>query len=822
MVLLSYLKIITIFLQLAFSFSSKPNPNFLEGKGSTHPKTISAIKTDLFAAQINKNQIDSLNEDPSFKEFVRDNQPLIEAFNEFTKKNQNVNNAIEKIKQWNPATSVLANYKEYFISTWSGNYEDVYKLYNVLKKEKKFTRLRLELIVYLINSPVEQLKFANAVNFIKQESRSLLRQLRGSSEGELFEEEYLKWLQRHKYFDEICHTERDRWIAEPGIDFVELTTATEKCPVAFDDFISRMRRLLFAAKEYQALREIELYASYAKLQNWEKTYLQAIYDSNQGDPQTAFKNLSKFEKEIFESDYKENYFFIAQRAGELEKAEQIVAKILQKTKSKKELDNMKFQQAFLLYQIKKYPQAHAIFDGLYKNNPYMKRKKRRGRPSREFDQIAWLRAWTLYLDGQYQKALRAFEETAGYTVDEARLAYWMADTKLKTGDESSAIAAFRKLSSPVLEHKSFTYYNLLAWLRYENMKKEYRDNDVLKNIALVAKMNKGPFPIASETQSYAQIMESYSFMDQTSFETDEGDVQLANSENEVIQNTDSTGIEVGSEKELTTQINWAKFLILQNEPDLARWHLYELEKKINSRKKAEVLVQFYLKQKFYYRALSLMNRYAQSSKSALMVKADPVMWAALFPEAYKDTVFQYAEKRKIDPYLIWSIMRAETQYKSDAISPVGAVGLMQFMPYSAQKVADIMDQKIQTAQLFAPEKSIEFGAAYLKKLSLEMDNQKPLVAAAYNGGPHRVKVWMKNLGQLEFDKFIEHIPFAETRTYVKRVLTYRATYDKLYNKSIEHEKYSYLLAPIPMKLKEPISLKEEWEPFRFDLRQAQN
>ena len=198
------------------------------------------------------------------------------------------------------------------------------------------------------------------------------------------------------------------------------------------------------------------------------------------------------------------------------------------------------------------------------------------------------------------------------------------------------------------------------------------------------------------------------------------------------------------------------------------------------------------------------------------------MWGSLYPEAYKAKVFQYAEQRKIDPYLILSIMRAETRYKSDAISPVGAVGLMQFMPYSAQKVADITDQKIQTAQLFSPEKSIEFGAAYLKKLSLELDNQKPLVAAAYNGGPHRVKAWMRNLGQLEFDKFIEHIPFVETRTYVKRVLTYRATYDKLYNKSIELDKYTYLLNPIPMKLKEPISLKEEWEPFRSEFRQMQN
>lgn len=806
---------------LALAFSSKPNPQFINGKSSAGTKTISTIKTDMAAASLSPVQADFLKEDKSYQDFLKDNQALVDAFSEFTKKNQNVNTAIEKIKKWTPAQPILNNYKDYFLSTWSGNYDDVYKHYLALKKEKKFIRIRLELIVFLINSPVEQLKFANASQFIKTESRVMLRQLRGSSEGEVFEEEYLKWLQRNKYFDEICNTERDRWIAEPGIDFVELTTATEKCPLVLNDFLTRMRRLLFAAKEYQALREIELFAGYAKLQDWERAYVRAVYDSNQGDPVTAFKSLTKYEKELLETEYNDNYFFIAQRAGELEKAEQIIAKILTKTKNAREYEEMKFQQGFLWYQIKKYPQAHAVFDDLYKSHPFIK-KKRKGRPSRDFDQIAWLRGWTLYLDGQYQKALKAFEDTMSFAIDEARLAYWMSDTKLKLGNESSAIAGFRTLSAPVLAQKSFSYYNLLSWLRYENMKKEFQDNGVLKSIALVAKMNKGPFPVASETQSYSQIMETYSFFDQPTYDTDEGDVQIVNSENDVIQNTDSTGIEVASEKELTAQINWSKFLILQNEPDLARWHLYEIEKKINTRKKAEVLAQFYLSSEFYYRALSLMNRYSNGGQTSLQIKADPVMWGSLYPEAYKAKVFRYAEKRKIDPYLILSIMRAETQYKSDAISPVGAVGLMQFMPYSAQKVADITNQKIQTDQLFAPEKSIEFGAAYLKKLSLEMDNQKPLVAAAYNGGPHRVKSWIKNLGQLEFDKFIEHIPFVETRTYVKRVLTYRATYDKLYNKSIEVERYSYLLNPIPMKFEGPVSPKEEWEPFRSEFRQMQN
>jgi len=129
----------------------------------------------------------------------------------------------------------------------------------------------------------------------------------------------------------------------------------------------------------------------------------------------------------------------------------------------------------------------------------------------------------------------------------------------------------------------------------------------------------------------------------------------------------------------------------------------------------------------------------------------------------------------------------------------------------------LTDKDIQTDELFNPEISIDFGAAYLKKLSLELDYQKPLVAAAYNGGPHRVKMWLKNFGTIEFDRFIEHIPFAETRTYVKRVITFRATYDKLYSKTLETEKYKYLLQTVPVKVEGQLSLKEEWDQFKGKL-----
>ena len=156
-------------------------------------------------------------------------------------------------------------------------------------------------------------------------------------------------------------------------------------------------------------------------------------------------------------------------------------------------------------------------------------------------------------------------------------------------------------------------------------------------------------------------------------------------------------------------------------------------------------------------------------------------------------------------------MKAETQYKQDAISPVGAIGLMQFMPYTSQKVAAMIKDPYDLQNLFKPEVAIQYGAAYLKKLSVEFDGQLPLIAAAYNGGPHRVKLWLRNFGDIDFDVFIEHIPFMETRTYVKRVLSFYVTYQKIYDEKIDLKKIKFLTEKNPFQIKEPISLKEEWD-----------
>ena len=199
----------------------------------------------------------------------------------------------------------------------------------------------------------------------------------------------------------------------------------------------------------------------------------------------------------------------------------------------------------------------------------------------------------------------------------------------------------------------------------------------------------------------------------------------------------------------------------------------------------------------------------------LDINEEETLWLSLFPKAYSESLLPAAKKNKISPYLVWSIMKAETQFKADAISPVGAVGLMQFMPYTSIKVAPILKQSYISSKLFEPDTAVQYGASYLKKLSDELGGQLHLTAAAYNGGPHRVKLWLRNLKKesgpaIESDIFIEHIPFVETRTYVKRVLNFYLAYQKLYEEKFDLKSSSWLIEPLNYKIQEPISLKEEW------------
>jgi soluble lytic murein transglycosylase len=145
-------------------------------------------------------------------------------------------------------------------------------------------------------------------------------------------------------------------------------------------------------------------------------------------------------------------------------------------------------------------------------------------------------------------------------------------------------------------------------------------------------------------------------------------------------------------------------------------------------------------------------------------------WKLLYPFAYRDIVETTGSAAAIDPFMVLGVMRAESVYDADARSIVGARGLMQIMPFTAVRIARLMnDQRFDLTSLHRPEINIGYGAYYLRKLVDYYKGNSLLAVAAYNGGPVSVDRWVQAYGSLEADEFVETIPFRETRRYVKSV-----------------------------------------------------
>jgi soluble lytic murein transglycosylase len=156
-------------------------------------------------------------------------------------------------------------------------------------------------------------------------------------------------------------------------------------------------------------------------------------------------------------------------------------------------------------------------------------------------------------------------------------------------------------------------------------------------------------------------------------------------------------------------------------------------------------------------------------------------WEILFPLNYWETIKSEAEKRQIDPYLMASIIRQETGFEPTTVSNADAIGIMQIMPAEAATIAANAGLPAPTReQLFDPKINIAIGVAeFSQKLATEHGNTT-LAIAAYNAGEDAVGRWAAQTPLDDEDLFVESIPFAETRLYVKTVSRNRFEYRRIY------------------------------------------
>ncbi len=181
----------------------------------------------------------------------------------------------------------------------------------------------------------------------------------------------------------------------------------------------------------------------------------------------------------------------------------------------------------------------------------------------------------------------------------------------------------------------------------------------------------------------------------------------------------------------------------------------------------------------YHPALRVARLYFQDALERGGEPLPQVLWSVAYPTVYLSTIRAHAGSL-VDPYLVAAIIREESQYDTRAVSRVGAVGLMQVMPATAQAMARRLGlPNVMRDELFDQETNIRFGIGYLQQLLQQFSGNVMLAVAAYNAGPSAVSAWMLKNGDKEPDEFVELIPYQETRQYVKRVLRSYREYHRL-------------------------------------------
>lgn len=151
-------------------------------------------------------------------------------------------------------------------------------------------------------------------------------------------------------------------------------------------------------------------------------------------------------------------------------------------------------------------------------------------------------------------------------------------------------------------------------------------------------------------------------------------------------------------------------------------------------------------------------------------------WECVFPRPYDAAVREAASTARIDPNLVWSVMRQESAFDPDAVSPARAVGLMQVLPETARATASAAKVPHDDSKLTSPAQSILLGSLYLREMRDLLGDNVALAVAAYNAGPEAIQRWLAHAKGETLDVFVEAIPFLETRGYVARVLGNLARY----------------------------------------------
>jgi len=601
-----------------------------------------------------------------------------------------------------------------------------------------------------------------------------------------------------------------------------------QCPVSVEEKRTRIKNLQWADLGKKAKEEIDFLKKTKEAPPEEIEKLEIGYLLHEGEIKEVM-DLLKPQYQVRKSD--PNFLMmIASASAKLGENQAAVGSYYQAYKLSprgKFGKQALYQAAFMSYQIQDYDGAARKFQEFMKSfaGSGLTRDAR------------WHLAWIRYLRGDYDGSFKAFMDLknsvgksrrAAKSFPLDRLNYWIGMSLYRLGRYNDSRVLFENLSND----KLLGYYSILSKERLKKIdeylpkqpKRLLPDESMkLSRFSLMDALMPADDPAWFREIAQAKLIETEGTEAPQSLDNPVAK-EDAESEQELLSEAETRdrGIETAdSEPEvekitsianpvLVKRFERARELMILGLNDWAKWDLYDIERKTSNKDYLKTLMQEYEYVENYHRSSYIGQINFEAQRGYYGLEGVRYLWEYTYPKAYSAYVQKYAKEFSIPTELVWGIMRAESHYKRDVISPVGALGLMQVMPVTASKISGFLGEKdFQTKLLLTPDPAIKIGSKYLQRLMKKFEGNIALVAASYNAGPHRVKSWTARFGQLDLDEFIEHIPYLETRNYVKKVMTNFNVYSRLYNGKKEHMLST--ADSLKVRFTDAVHMKETWE-----------
>jgi len=364
-----------------------------------------------------------------------------------------------------------------------------------------------------------------------------------------------------------------------------------------------------------------------------------------------------------------------------------------------------------------------------------------GEPASQRIEARWREGWVWYRMGRHQEAIAAWQPIVDQRDAEwePQALYWIARSHGHVGGAKS-----RELFQLLCKRYPYTYYCQLAQNQMGN----------------IASTPAGQPQLEEGTGAVATISSSFSGM------------------------APATGRNGDSRSEIEQQPAYQRAIELRTlglDQDAAR-ELAALTDRYSRAPHALTALSIKLNEVgAYNNALRLVQTKFRHQLERTGGDLADGLWDVAYPMGLVPTI-KMQRVDGVDPYLVAAIIREESQYDWRAVSRVGAIGLMQIMPATANTVAQRHRfPSVTRDDLFDQETNIRIGVRYIEQLLAQFSGNVVQAVAAYNAGPIVVENWATANRGLSEDEFVELIPYRETRQYVKRVLRSFKEYVRLAN-----------------------------------------